>query len=53
MNFCAEAKSASEIMERIQMKSRDYFRNNVLNPMIEANLLKLTIPDKPKSPKQK
>ena len=53
VNFCIEAKSASEIMERIQMKSKDYFRNNILAPMIKAKLLKLTIPEKPKSPKQK
>ena len=33
--------------------NRDYFRKEILNPLIEQGLLQLTIPDKPKSPKQK
>ncbi|WP_366927955.1 Fic family protein [Clostridium sp.] len=28
-------------------------RNNILNPLIEGGLLRLTMPDKPISPKQK
>lgn len=53
INYCIEAKSAAEILELIDMKSKDYFRKSILNPMIEAGLLKLTIPNKPKSPDQK
>jgi len=32
---------------------RTKFRNLVLNPLIEAELLEMTIPDKPSSSKQK
>ena len=53
INYCIEEKSSAEILELLDMKSKDYFRKNILNPMIEAGLLKLTIPDKPKSPDQK
>jgi len=35
------------------MKSRRYFREKILNPLIKGGLLKLTIPDKPTSPNQK
>ena len=53
INFCIESKSAAEMMDLLQLKSRDYFRNNILKPMIQAGLLKPTIPDKPKSPDQR
>ena len=51
--FCAEPKSSKEIQTHLGMKHRHYFRENVLNPLIEEGLLQLTIPDKPKSPKQR
>ena len=35
LEFCREAKSSSEIMQFIGMKHRTYFRNNILNPLIE------------------
>lgn len=44
--------SASELMEKLNIKSRDTLRNQYLNPAIEQGLIKLTIPDKPKSSKQ-
>ncbi len=44
--------SASELMEKLNIKSRDTLRNQYLNPAIKQNLIKLTIPDKPKSSKQ-
>ena len=51
--FCEEPRSRSEIQGYLEIKSRDYFRNNVLVPLLEAGLLDMTIPDKPKSSKQK
>lgn len=53
LEFCSEAKSRSEIQEYLGYKNRDYFRKNILNPLIKGGLLHLTIPDKPTSPNQK
>ena len=39
-------------MEKLNIKSRDTLRNQYLNPAIEHDLVKLTIPDKPTSSKQ-
>jgi len=44
--------SASELMEKLNIKSRDNLRNQYLNPAIKQVLIKLTIPDKPRSSKQ-
>ncbi len=51
--FCETERTKSEMMELCGIKSDSYFRINILNPMLEAKLLKRTIPDKPNSPKQK
>lgn len=53
INYCIEAKGIVEILDHVDLKSRDYVRKNILVPMLEADLLELTIPDKPKSPDQK
>ncbi len=53
INYCIEAKGIVEILDHLDLKSRDYVRKNILVPMLEADLLELTIPDKPKSPDQK
>ena len=37
----------------MDMKSRSYFRMNILLPMVEIGLIEMTIPDKPNSSKQK
>jgi predicted HTH transcriptional regulator len=51
--FCKEPKSRDEIMKHLGLKHREHFRSDILLPMIESGILSLTIPDKPKSPKQK
>ena len=51
--YCAEPKTRDEIMRHIGLKDREHFRLDILLPLIEGGLLDLTIPDKPKSPKQK
>ncbi len=51
--FCKEPKSRQEIQEFVGLKSKSYFRRNVLNPLIKGGLLSLTVPDKPTSPNQK
>lgn len=44
--------STNEIMEKLNIKSRDTLRNKYLHPAIKQGLIKLTIPDKPNSSKQ-
>ena len=53
LEFCKEAKTSNEIMDNLGLKDKKYFRVNILKPLIEKELLSLTIPDKPRSPKQK
>lgn len=43
----------AELMQLVGLTHRATFQKNYLNPAIEAGLIERTIPDKPKSPKQK
>src|SRR5690606_35397591 len=43
----------AELMSLLGLSHRATFQKNYLNPAIEAGLMERTIPDKPKSPKQK
>lgn len=43
----------AELMQLVGLNHRATFQKNYLNPAIEAGLIKRTIPDKPKSPKQR
>ena len=45
--------SAYEIMERLDLKSKENFRKNYMDPALDAGFVKLTIPDKPTSKNQK
>lgn len=45
-------QSAQELMDRLELKSREGFRKNYLNPALEAGLVCMTIPDKPTSKSQ-
>ena len=45
--------SLAELMQLIGLAHRATFQKNYLNPSIEAGWVERTIPDKPKSPKQK
>jgi hypothetical protein len=45
--------SIVELMVIADRKDRTKFRNNVLYPLLEANLIEMAVPDKPKSSKQK
>ncbi len=53
LKFCKTPKSREEIQKFIGIKDREYFQKNILKSLINNNLLQLTIPDKPSSPKQK
>ncbi len=43
----------TELMSLLGLSHRQTFQQNYLNPAIEAGLIERTIPDKPKSPKQR
>ncbi len=51
--FCNEPRTGEEIRKKYGTCSKEYFRQLILKPMVEAGLLLLTIPDKPKSPNQR
>ena len=46
-------QSATELMQKLNLKSRNGFRINYLQPAIDAGLVKLTEPDKPTSKNQR
>lgn len=46
-------QSATELMEKLNLKSRLGFRKNYLQPAIDAGLIGMTKPDKPTSKNQK
>ena len=48
-----EILSAIELMDRLELSHRTFFRKNYLNPALEAGLIERTIPDKPNSRNQK
>jgi len=48
-----EDYTLAELMQLVGLSHRATFQSNYLNPAIEAGLIKRTIPDKPKSPKQR
>lgn len=50
--FCSTPRTREELVSFVG-KSKNYVMSHIVNPMVENGLLKLTMPDKPKSPKQK
>ena len=46
-------KSGKELIKELKLKHKPTFRMNYLKPAIEADLIELTIPEKPKSRFQK
>ena len=53
LDYCAEPRTREEMQDYCGIKTREYFRKKILVPMIQQEKVLLTIPDKPKSPKQK
>jgi|SRR5690554_2369494 len=45
--------SRQELQDKMELSDRKNFRENYLQKAIEQNLIELTIPDKPRSSKQK
>lgn len=50
---CSQPSSLLDIMAGSGRSDRTKFRHQVLNPLLEAGLIEMTIPDKPRSSKQK
>jgi len=53
LKVCKEPRLRDEIQKCVNLKHREYFRSVILNPLIKAGLIVMTIPDKPQSSKQK
>ena len=53
VDFCLEPRSQQEMMKHLGLSDRKHFRNLYLQPLLDAGLLAMTIPDKPTSRYQK
>ncbi len=51
--FCKKEKTSNEIIKHLQLKNKEYFRKNILKPLIQRKKILLTIPDKARSKNQK
>ena len=51
--YCKEPKTSKEIIEYFGFANRLYFKRHYLDEMLEQGQLKMTIPEKPTSKKQK
>jgi Fic family protein len=48
-----KAQTALELMDRLKLSHRPTFRKNYLHPALEAGLIEMTVPDKPRAKNQK
>ena len=53
LSNCLEDSELSNLMSIVGRSDRTKFRHQVLNPLISAGLITMTIPDKPRSSLQK
>ena len=53
LEFCSEPRRRDEIQAFLELKDREYFRKEILAPLIKAGKIALTHPDKPRSPNQR
>ena len=53
IDFCGSVRSMSEMLSFMNLKDRTKFRKKYINPLMEAGILEMTIPDKPNSQLQK
>jgi hypothetical protein len=50
---CREESTLLELMAVVGRSDRTKFRHQVLDPLLQAGLIEMTIPDKPRSSKQR
>ncbi len=53
IEFCSIPRTRNDMQEYLGLKNREYFRKNILVPLINECKLKPTIPDKSTSENQK
>ena len=53
LRICTGEMLREELQERMGMADRKYFRTDILRPALDAGLIEMTIPNKPRSSKQK
>ena len=53
LEFCFVPRTRDEMQQYIGITSREYFRKNILKPLLASEQLKMTIPGKPNSKNQK
>ncbi|MCL1872630.1 MAG: putative DNA binding domain-containing protein [Clostridiales bacterium] len=53
LRFCLNPKTREELARELNLSSVSYMMSRYINPLLESGRLKMTIPDKPKSRKQK
>ena len=53
LSFCIEERKMSEIMQMMNLTHRNNFKKRYIEPLLETNKLKMTIPNKPNSMHQK
>jgi predicted transcriptional regulator len=53
LHNCLQEKSFLGIMSQVGRKDRTKFRTKFIKPLVESGLLEMTIPDKPRSSKQR
>ena len=53
LHDCYESSKLVDLMAVTGRSDRTKFRHQVLNPLLDAGLVEMTIPDKPRSSKQK
>lgn len=50
---CNNESSAAELIEILKRTNKTKFKKTILDPLINCGFFELTVPEKPKSPKQK
>ncbi len=53
LEFCRTPRTRAEIIEFLEIASGQYALRRYLDPLVQAEAIRLTIPDKPRSPNQR
>jgi hypothetical protein len=53
LKFCVQPKTIDELMLKINRRSRNKFRNKLLNLLLKEEVVSMTFPETPNSPNQK